>query len=283
MRGWLVCIALTSCGLFPSLGDLTNGDAGADAVAGDVAAPDTGVDSGADARSDAPSDVSVAPDGCSGKAGPTLVQAGSVCIDGTEVTNVQYTQFLAAATSTSRPECSWKTTYKPGGTWPYPPGADNYPVAYVDWCDAVSFCEWSGKRLCGRIGGGPIVQSSAGNSALDQWTAACSHAGDGNHLYPYGNTFTPSACNGPEHDSGATLPVGFLTTCAGGYPKMFDMIGNVYEWEDGCSAATGASDDCNQRSGSFTDPPGATTTCAYYRSAARNFRDNDIGFRCCGP
>jgi hypothetical protein len=62
------------------------------------------------------------------------------------------------------------------------------------------------------------------------------------------------------------------------------MVGNVYEWEDGCSGATGATDTCLQRSGSFYDPPGVTETCAYARATtARSFADNDIGFRCCSP
>ncbi len=284
-RAVFVIAAMTGCGLFPSLDDLT---AKPDAESSDVVTSDSpfeaSVDASADAK-DASADVKVDASGdgaCTGTAGPTQVAASGVCIDSTEVTNGQYKQFLAASfTASMPPECSWNTSYEPS-SWPPGTGTDDYPVAYVNWCDAYAFCEWAGKRLCGRIGGGPIAPSSAANASLDQWYSACSHAADGQHAFPYGNTFSSSACNGPEHDSGATLPVGFLQTCTGGYASMVDMVGNVYEWENGCSAATGASDSCLQRSGSFTDPSGSTQTCAYSRTAARNFSDNDIGFRCCG-
>lgn len=281
MRLALACSLIAGCGLFPSLDDLSQKpDAAADVSTNDVSTNDASTnDVAAEAGSDAATDG-----GCPGTAGPKPVAIASFCVDSTEVTNAEYKQFVASAFGTTGlAECAWNTTYLPKSNWPPAPGADDYPVAYVNWCDAYAFCKWAGKRLCGRVGGGPNVSSSVANAALDQWYAACSHEADGQHAYPYGNTFSPTACNGPERDAGATLPVGFLTTCTGGYPSIVDMVGNVYEWEDACNAATGATDNCVQRSGSFTDPPGSTQTCAYSRTALRNFADNDIGFRCCSP
>jgi formylglycine-generating enzyme required for sulfatase activity len=284
MRVWLACFVMTGCGLFPSLDDLTQKG---DAAVVDVSVTDvtTGTDAGSEASAaDASPDVTKTDGGCPGTAGPTMVPISGFCIDSTEVTYAQYKQFIAASFgSTGLAECAWNTTYVPTQKWPPAPGTDDYPVAYTNWCDAYAFCKWAGKRLCGRVGGGPNVVTSVANVSLDQWYAACSHEADGQHAYPYGNTFSPTACNGPERDAGATLPVGFLSTCTGGYSTMVDMVGNVYEWEDACGAATGASDSCVQRSGSFYDPPGSTQTCAYSRTALRNFADNDIGFRCCSP
>jgi formylglycine-generating enzyme required for sulfatase activity len=276
--GVVVCLVMAGCGLFPSLDDLTQKpDAAGDASTNDVSTNDV-------STNDAPNDVTTTDSGCPGSGGPTPVAVSTFCVDSTEVTNAQYKPFLAASFgSTGLAECAWNTSYVPTQKWPPPPGSDDYPVAYVNWCDAYAFCKWAGKRLCGRVGGGPNVSTSVANASLDQWYAACSHEANGQHAYPYGNTFSPTACNGPELDAGAALPVGFLQTCTGGYPSFVDMVGNVYEWEDACNAATGASDSCVQRSGSFADPPGSTQTCAYSRTALRNFADNDIGFRCCSP
>ncbi len=271
---------MSGCGLFPSLDGLA-GDASTDALAVDGATTDAGLD--ADATLDAPTDASTTDGGCPGTAGPQPVSAGGFCIDSTEVTNAQYKSFLAASFGpTSRSECSWKTSYVPT-SWPPGSGTDAYPVTYVDWCDAFAFCEWAGKRLCGRIGGGPVALSSATDPNADQWYAACSHAGDANHVYPYGSSFSSATCNVPEDDAGATVPVGSLSACTGGYPSLFDMVGNVYEWEDSCSAASGPTDSCNVRAGSYIDPPGASQTCARNATVARKFADVDFGFRCCAP
>ena len=48
-------------------------------------------------------------------------------------------------------------------TWPPTAGQEDYPVVNVDWCDAASFCQWSGKRLCGRLGPGTLDSKQAAN------------------------------------------------------------------------------------------------------------------------
>jgi hypothetical protein len=64
----------------------------------------------------------------------------------------------------------------------------------VDWCDALGFCAFVGKRLCGGMGGGPITVQNANDASQDEWYNACSEGGV--QLYPYGNTYQPTACNG---------------------------------------------------------------------------------------
>jgi formylglycine-generating enzyme required for sulfatase activity len=91
------------------------------------------------------------------------------CVDVTEVTADQFAAFVAAAPSTdSLPDaCS-------GHGPPHPPPPSTGGVAGaitgVDWCDATAYCAWAGKRLCGRLGGGPLNDGDPSNS---EWVAAC--------------------------------------------------------------------------------------------------------------
>ncbi len=97
------------------------------------------------------------------------------------------------------------------------------------------------------------------------------------HLLPANPTMgTAAACGVAFYES----------ACIGGITnQLFDMSGNVAEWENSCSGTTSASDTCIVRGGAFDTTPGSTTlTCA--SSAAqpavpRNTTANDIGFRCC--
>jgi formylglycine-generating enzyme required for sulfatase activity len=205
-----------------------------------------------------------------------MVQAGAFSIDGTEVTIAQYQAFVAASDPRDQlAPCAWNTSFAP--TRPPAGGPDN-PVAYVNWCDAYAYCAWAGKRLCGRIGGGAVPPEEQGVASADQWLSACSRGGD--EPFPYGSAYQPQACNGPDYGAGGTVPVGSIPTCEGGYPRVFDMSGNVGEWEDSCSSNSSNTDLCSVRSGSFHDPA-ARQSCASPHTETRDYSDFDIGFRCC--
>src|SRR5262249_40663852 len=112
-------------------------------------------------------------------------------------------------------------------------GPADRPVHAVDWCDAFAYCAWAGKRLCGRIAGGSVDPTFGTDLASEsEWYNACSRGGQ--HAYPYGDTYDPRACNGLEYGAGTgpQLPVGSLSSCTGGFAGLFDMSGNVSEWED---------------------------------------------------
>ncbi len=264
------CLALCSCGLFPSLDDLAGdaatvgGDATVDATAGDATVDATAGDATPGAE-------------CFGDAGPTPVLVGSYCIDSTEVTVAQYKQFLATKPALSLiAECSFKVTHAPDITPPN--GHDDYPITSIDWCDAHDYCVWAGKYLCGNVSGGSL-QSALVSKPQDAWFTACARNG----AYSYGGTYDPSACNGPERDAGP-LPAALLPKCVGGVPPIANMVGNADEWFDSCTRVGdggAVTDQCGRHSGSFSDPAGSLQVCAFNRTGSRNTADSDIGFRCC--
>jgi formylglycine-generating enzyme required for sulfatase activity len=90
------------------------------------------------------------------------------------------------------------------------------------------------------------------------------------------------ACNGSDFGVGATIPVASRPSCGGGYSGLFDLSGNVWEWEDSCDGTSGASDRCRVRGGSFTDTS-ANLACGYGTDAyaVRNHTPAIYGFRCC--
>jgi formylglycine-generating enzyme required for sulfatase activity len=227
------------------------------------------------------------PGDCPSGRGPTSIRVGgeaSFCIDSTEVTRAQYRAFLDAKgrdTSGQPAGCEWNTLYTPGNPWPPTPTEESLPVVVVDWCDAYAFCAWAGKRLCGAIKGGPVARSAAVDPTQSQWTYACTKGGQ--HAYPYGDTYDDSRCNTASKE---TVAVGSRAACVGGFPGIFDMSGNVEEWEDSCDPVdAGATDLCRIRGGSFNDGlPAENYTCTVSTASYSQPRDvqaADLGFRCC--
>jgi formylglycine-generating enzyme required for sulfatase activity len=277
---------IAACSLFVPLDGIEDGAPlvdGGDAAATDGAA----IDAPADVRDASAPDVDGGSDatsegGCPAGGGPPMVDVGGYCVDSTEVTRAQYNQFLQSTPSTSGqlPECAWNVSYLPT---PFDLSEPNLPVVYVDWCDAYAFCKWAGKRLCGKIGGGALPFSGgATDSTQAQWYRACSK--EGTQLYPYGNVYDPTACNGAE-DGGVLSAVKSFPKCEGGYKGLFDMSGNVEEWQDSCSGTTGANDDCRDQAGAFDyfSPAAKSTQCNAIDSDPRSARVAGVGIRCCGP
>ncbi len=279
-----------SAGGTSGTGGGTGGTAATGGTAGTNAGGATGATGGAPSGGGSPSGGggtggagATGGSGCPGTAGPTMVQVpGGYCIDSTEVTNAQYAAFVAAAVSTGGQDawCTWNTTFTPSGGWPGT-GKDGYPVAYVDWCDAYAFCKWAGKRLCGKIGGGANAFGDYANPTASQWYASCSAGGT--RTYPYGSAYQGTTCNGADYPGSASISAGSATGCEGGYPGIFDLSGNVWEWEDSCKGTTGNGDYCRLRGGSFLNVDVAPfLACGsnmpdYYRSN----QYGHVGFRCC--
>jgi formylglycine-generating enzyme required for sulfatase activity len=232
---------------------------------------------------------------------------GAYCIDGTEVQNGQYYAFIQAnqAINGQITQCLTNATFVPQGAWPPPLSAYGLPVRYVDWCDASAYCRWAGKQLCGLIGGGtlPYTLVQANDASESAWFNACS--AEGVNAYPYPGTFSAAACNGGSNDGGTPGPwpvwaydtngvnqnQALNTSCfGGGNNQLYQMSGNVAEWEDSCSGATGGSDTCRLRGGSYNSANSPTDlACTGDRTATRLNPTPaatpelfaDVGFRCC--
>lgn len=218
-----------------------------------------------------------------------MIAAGPSFIDSEEVSNAHYGEFLKVSYHGDVvPSCSWNTTYVPTQGWPAPAGEEALPVGWVDWCDAFAYCQWTGGWLC-------RATSANGDPALDEysevlapndvdkseWYRAC--AGSASVEYPYGTNYNPQICNGADKDPNADSPWPVDTaTCAGFYPKLLNMSGNISEWTDSCDGVLGASDECGHRGGSYTSPAGSLT-CDTFPTDRRDFTARRIGFRCCGP
>lgn len=255
------------------------------------AGPDRGV---ADARPDAVACPVGAP-------GPAMVNVGPFCIDSTEVTNEHYASFLAAAGTDRKflpTYCSFTADYRPRFEWPAKAGLAKHPVLYVTWCQAHAYCKWAGKRLCGGIAGGRTPSGGWKTAGASQWHHACTNNGKTSH--PYGNTFDPNRCNGAAFDAGVpkfipsgsiygdagSLPVKTATDCRGSAPPfdgVYDLVGNVSEWEDDCSGTTGPDDSCRIRGGGWANSDTSKLSCGAGPLVPRREEYSDVGIRCCAP
>ena len=73
--------------------------------------------------------------------------------------------------------------------------------------------------------------------------------------------------------------VGSIATCVGGYAGIYDMSGNVAEWEDACTS-TETNSNCARRGGSFV-ALGNELACTAALAAPRMSTNDHLGFRCC--
>lgn len=245
-------------------------------------------DGGNGALADAAGDADAEPAFvCGGDAGPRGVRIGNAaaCIDATEVTVADYRAFHDACNGRPCPQpatCAWNRSFTPTEFGLPPPSDDRLPMRNVDWCDAAAYCTWAGKRLCGGSGNATLTTADGAALALSLWYQACV-ADDSRRTYPYGDgrKYDPNACNGGDLDAGEVRPVGSLAGCEGGFPGIFDLLGNVREWEDACDdAGTDDARTCLVRGGAFYDI-GFTLACGNRQTEPVTRQAPGLGFRCC--
>ncbi len=151
-----------------------------------------------------------------------------------EVTNAEYALCVAAGVC-SPPEISGSWTRD---SYYGDPAFDNFPVIYVTWFQADTYCSWRGARL----------------PTEAEWEYAARGGLEGK-LYPWGDESPNcSQANSWQKDSaciGDTTPVG--NYAPNGY-GLYDMAGNVWEWVGDWYSA----DYYATVKGGISNPPGPT-------------------------
>jgi len=128
-------------------------------------------------------------------------------IDQTEVTNGMYALCVQAGFCAMPHKTGSASRSSYYGDSRY----QNYPIIYVDWDDARTYCQWAGKRL----------------PTEAEWEKAA--RGPNGFIYPWGNG---DPANGYLNYKGLIGD----TTLVGSYPEgtsyyhVFDMAGNLWEW-----------------------------------------------------
>lgn len=212
---------------------------------------------------------------------------GSYCMDVAEVTRSAYATFLASNPTSSQVPAS-ATACAGAGDFAVavvgdcstdPADGDNVfdPVGCVDWCDAVTFCAWAGKRLCGKIGGGSLAADDYQDPTASAWFRAC--AAGGQRDYPYGLGYAGAACDAKgllSGDDWAPVVAGTYSGCYDATHRIFDLSGNVEEWEDACTDGQ-----CRLRGGNYQDIRPATLACNADLTDDIHATEPWRGFRCC--
>ncbi len=136
------------------------------------------------------------------------------------VTNAQYRVFLKE-TSGSQPKENDRSK-------------DNHPVVSLNWHEALSYCAWLYKRICGLPDTQPLAEllrSGAWSISLPseaEWEKSARGMYDA-RKYPWGMEANPNNANYQDTGLKTTSAVGCFADGASPF-GAFDLSGNVSEW-----------------------------------------------------
>ena len=136
-----------------------------------------------------------------------IVDLDAFWIDQTEVTNAMYAKCEDAGVCDppSQTNSSTRDSYYGDSEF------DDYPVIYVSWDDAKSYCEWVNRRL----------------PTEAEWEKAA--RGENAFIYPWGNNKPNTKLANYDRSVGDTTKAGSYPDGASPYGAL-DMAGNVQEW-----------------------------------------------------
>ena len=198
--------------------------------------------------------------------GPRTVYLNAFRIGQYEVTNAQYGRFLKAVQASG--DASYRHPDQPAGKdhtpeyWRDPAlNVANQPVVGVDWYDAYAYAKWAGMRL----------------PTADEWEHAARGATE--NVYPWGDGFAASSCNGSEGSANGPVAAGSFPTDRSPFGVM-DLGGNAMEWT--ATFYKGGSGTAILLKGSSWARPAKLYAAIYPRlvGAARSMRSKSLGFRC---
>ena len=172
-----------------------------------------------------------------------------------EITNREFNNFLQA------------TSYRPSVRrdflqhWEgsrYPDWAADFPVVWVSSSDAAAYCRWVGGEL----------------PSETQWEKAA-RGGSGARAFPWGET--PPSQSIVNCASGQAEPVGDRAEDLSSF-QVYDLGGNVSEFTR--STVSNRPHAFIVRGGSFLESTRYALVGIRLRSAGKNQRFEDVGFRC---
>jgi iron(II)-dependent oxidoreductase len=141
-----------------------------------------------------------------------VMQMKSYYIDKYPVTNAEFKKFLNASGYKPVDSHNFLRDWKNGAP---PADWENKPVTWVALEDARAYARWAGKRL------------------PREWEWQYAAQGRDGRLYPWGNTWKPSAVPTPDTGRDLTGPADVTAHPEGVSPfGVMDMVGNVWQWTD---------------------------------------------------